>query len=147
MAEETAEILLVEDSAEDVELFRHAFERAGLSGRLHIVVDGAEALDFMCGSGRYAARNSAIWPKVILLDLKLPKVDGLEVLKRLKADPRTASIPIVVLSSSQEERDLAASYKLGVNSYVVKSMDFDQFAETVGLLGQYWIQLNQTPRP
>ena len=146
MPDETVEILLVEDSAADVELFTHAFERAALTGRLHVVADGAEALEFMSSAGRYAGRNSAR-PKIIVLDLKLPKVDGLEVLKRLKSDPRTASIPIVVFSSSQEERDLTASYKLGVNSYVVKSMDFDHFAESVRMLGQYWFQFNQTPTP
>ena len=141
------EILLVEDNPQDVELTLRALRKANVTNRILVAHDGEEALQFIFCEGPHAERKIEDGPRVVLLDLKLPKVDGLEVLKRLKADPRTASIPIVVLSSSQEERDLAASYKLGVNSYVVKSMDFDQFAETVGLLGQYWIQLNQTPRP
>lgn len=147
MNEDAAEIVLVEDSPDDVDFFVHAFERAGLAARLHVIPDGAEALDFVFCAGRYADRNPASRPNVIILDLKLPKVGGLEVLRRLKADPRTRTIPVVVLSSSQEERDLLASYELGVNSYIVKPMDFDKYSESARMIGQYWLHFNQTPRP
>lgn len=142
MAEEAAEILLIEDSADDVAFFTHAFEKAGLTAGLRVVADGAEALEFISCTGCHAASR----PKIIVLDLKLPKVNGLEVLRRLKSDPHTWSLPIVVFSSSQEERDLVACYKLGVNSYVVKPMDFDRFSESVHQLCQYWLGLNQIPK-
>ena len=147
MSEATAEILLVEDSPDDVEFFVHTFGKAGLAARLHVLPDGAEALEFIFCTGRHAHRNQANRPKVIIIDLKLPKVNGLEVLRRLKADPNTRTIPVVVLSSSQEERDLIESYELGVNSYVVKPMDFDEFGKSVRMLGQYWLQFNHTPKP
>jgi CheY-like chemotaxis protein len=146
MFEEAAEILLVEDSTDDVEFFLHTFEKAGLAARLHIIPNGAEALEFIFCTGRHAQRNAISRPKVIILDLKLPKVSGLEVLRRLKADLRTRTIPVVVLSSSQEERDLIESYELGVNSYIVKPMDFGEFGQSVRMLGQYWLQFNQTPK-
>lgn len=146
MPEQTTEILLVEDSSDEVEFFVHTLEKAGLAARLHVVMDGAEALEFLFCTGRYANRNISNRPKVVMLDLKVPKVSGLEVLRRLKADPRTRTIPVVVLSSSQEERDLVESYEFGVNSYVVKPMDFDEFGQTVRLLGQYWLQFNQPPK-
>ena len=111
-----------------------------------MVRDGAEALDFIFGTGPYAGRSVNEVPKVILLDLKLPKVDGLEVLQRIKADPRTRVIPVVVLTSSREESDIVASYHLGVNSYIVKPIDFQQFTEAVRQLGLYWLLLNQPPR-
>ena len=145
MPDHTFEILLVEDSPDDAAFFVRAFKRAVPAARLHVAMDGKEALDFVFCSGAHAHRNPASRPKVIFLDLKMPKIDGLEVLRRLKADDRTRTIPVVVLSSSQEERDLMESYKIGVNSYVVKPMDFDQLGETVRLLGQYWLQLNTFP--
>jgi two-component system, response regulator len=140
------EILLVEDNPNDVELALHALQKNKLSNRIHVVRDGAEALDFIFGTGPYADHSVADLPKVILLDLKLPKVDGLEVLKRIKADPRTRMIPVVVLTSSAEESDIVASYQLGVNSYIVKPIDFQQFTEAVRQLGLYWLLLNQPPR-
>ena len=146
MADQTAEILLVEDGPDDVTLFVSIFEKTGLSARLCAVPDGAEALEFIFATGRHASRSLANKPKLIVLDLKLPKVSGLEVLRRLKATPDTKSIPVVVLSSSQEERDLIESYALGANSYVVKPMDFDQFTASVQALTQYWLQVNQTPK-
>ena len=147
MAEDAAEILLVEDSPDDVAFFIHTFKKAGLAARLQVAGDGAEALDFIFSRGSFAGRNPPAHLKVIVLDLKLPKLDGLDVLRRLKTDLRTQCIPVVVLSSSQEERDLVKSYQLGVNSYVVKPMDFDQFSESIRRLGQYWLQCNETPRP
>lgn len=147
MSDETAEILLVEDSPDDVAFFVHTFEKARLAARLRVIPDGAEALEFVFCTGRHAGRNQSNRPKVIILDLKLPKVNGLEVLRRLKTDVRTRAIPVVVLSSSQEERDLIESYEIGVNSYIVKPMDFDEFGKSVRMLGQYWLQFNQTPKP
>jgi two-component system response regulator len=144
MANETPEILLVEDSPDDVAFFVRTLDKAGLGARLHTVKDGAEALEFIFDAGDNAARLHALRLKVIILDLKLPKVSGLEVLRRLKADPQTRKIPVVILSSSQEERDLIESYQLGVNSYVVKPMDFDAFGTSVRALCQYWLQFNQT---
>jgi two-component system response regulator len=139
------EILLVEDNPNDVELTLHAFRRHNLANRVHVVRDGAEALEFIFATGAYAHRRSEDKPKVILLDLKLPKIDGLEVLRRLKADPQVRMIPVVVLTSSREERDIVDSYQLGVNSYIVKPVDFGQFTEAVRQLRLYWILLNQPP--
>lgn len=139
------EILLVEDNPNDVELTLHAFKKYKLANRIHVVRDGAEALDYLFATGSYADRNINHRPKVILLDLKLPKVDGLEVLKRIKTDERTKTIPVVVLTSSREERDIVESYKLGVNSYIRKPVDFDRFTEAVRTLGLYWLLLNQPP--
>jgi CheY-like chemotaxis protein len=146
MTEEAAEILLIEDSPDDVAFFKHTFDKAGLTASLRVAADGAEALEFISCTGRYAGRNTAPRPNLIVLDLKLPKVDGLEVLRRLKSDPHNWNIPIVVFSSSQEERDLIACYKLGANSYVVKPMDFDRFSKSVRQLCEYWLGLNQTPK-
>ena len=143
--EKTVEILLVEDNPNDVELTLHALKENHLSNHIEVVRDGEEALEFIFGTGAYAARNMDNGPKVILLDLKLPKVDGLEVLQRLKSDARTRMIPVVVLTSSREERDIVESYKLGVNSYIVKPVDFEQFTEAVRNLGLYWLLLNQPP--
>jgi len=134
------EILLVEDNPNDVELALHALKKNNLSNRIEVVRDGAEALDFIFGKEADSNR-----PKVILLDLKLPKVDGLEVLKRLKSDPQTRSIPVVMLTSSREECDIVKSYQLGVNSYIVKPVDFEQFTEAVRQLGLYWLLMNQPP--
>lgn len=143
MAEDRVEILLVEDNPNDVELTLHAFKKYNLANHIHVVRDGAEALEFVFGTGTYAGRNVENSPRIILLDLKLPKVDGLEVLQRIKGDPRTRSVPVVVLTSSREERDIVESYQLGVNSYIVKPVDFDQFTEAVRQLGLYWLLLNQ----
>lgn len=145
MEDRPVEILLVEDNPNDVELTLHAFKRNNLTNRVHIVRDGAEALEFIFATGAYAGRKVENGPKVILLDLKLPKVDGLEVLRQVKADPRTRTIPVVVLTSSREERDIVESYKLGVNSYIVKPVDFEQFTEAVRQLELYWVLLNQPP--
>jgi two-component system response regulator len=146
MIEDPIEILLVEDNPNDVELALHAFKRYKITNNVHIVRDGAEALDYIFGTGGYASRSVLDRPKVILLDLKLPKVDGLEVLRRIRDDSRTCSIPVVVLTSSREDRDIAECYKLGVNSYIVKPVDFEQFTEAARMLGFYWLLLNQPPR-
>ncbi|MBI2913274.1 MAG: response regulator [Chloroflexi bacterium] len=145
MAERPVEILLVEDNPSDVELTLHAFKKNNLTNRIEVVEDGAQALDFIFCTGAYARRAIENGPKVILLDLKLPKVDGLEVLQRVKSDPRTAPVPVVVLTSSREERDIVESYRLGVNSYITKPVDFQQFTEAVRQLGLYWLLLNQPP--
>ena len=145
MIENSIEILLVEDNPNDVELTLHALKKNNLTNHIHVVRDGAEALEYLFGGGVYAGRDVNHTPKVILLDLKLPKVDGLEVLKRIKSDERTRSIPVVVLTSSREERDIVESYRLGVNSYITKPVDFDQFTEAVRQLGLYWLLLNQPP--
>jgi two-component system response regulator len=145
MIENPVEILLVEDNPNDVELTLHALKKNNLTNRIQVVRDGAEALEYLFGSGAYAERDINHTPKVILLDLKLPKVDGKEVLRRIKADERTRSIPVVVLTSSREERDIVDSYRLGVNSYITKPVDFEQFTEAVRQLGLYWLLLNQPP--
>jgi len=140
-----AEILLVEDNPNDVELTLHAFKRLNLANHIRVVRDGAEALDYVFAKGAQAQRDVTRRPKLILLDLKLPKVDGIEVLRRIKADESTQAIPVVVLTSSYEERDIADAYRLGVNSYVVKPVDFNQFTEAVRILGPYWLLVNQPP--
>jgi two-component system response regulator len=140
------EILLVEDNPNDAELALRALRKHNLANKIHLVKDGAEALDFIFGNGAYAGRNIGNKPKVIFLDLKLPKVDGLEVLRKVKSDERTKTIPIVVLTSSHEERDLVESYKFGVNSYIVKPVDFDKFIQAVAQLGMYWMLLNKQPQ-
>jgi two-component system response regulator len=147
MTENMVEILLVEDNPNDVELALHALAKNNLTNRIQVVRDGEEALEFLFREGRYSNRQtgSLSQPRVILLDLKLPKVDGLEVLKRLKADEKLRSIPVVMLTSSAEERDIVESYRLGVNSYIVKPVDFDQFTESVRQLGMYWMLLNHPP--
>jgi CheY-like chemotaxis protein len=140
------EILLVEDNPNDVELTLRALKKRNLANKVHVVKDGAEALEFIFGTGTYAERNINQIPKVILLDLKLPKVDGLEVLRIVKSDERTKVIPVVVLTSSKEESDLVESYRLGANSYITKPVDFDKFAQTVSEMGLYWLLVNQPPR-
>ncbi len=142
-SESAVEILLVEDSPHDVELTLHALKRNNITNHIKVVRDGAEALDFDFASGAYVGRNVNDPPRVILLDLKLPKVDGLEVLQRVKSDPRTRSVPVVVLTSSREERDIVESYQLGVNSYIVKPVSFEQFTDAVRQLGLYWLLFNQ----
>lgn len=138
-------ILLVEDSPDDQELIRMAFEDGHIANEIVTLGDGAQALDYLFCRGAYADRDISDTPLFILMDLKLPKVNGLEVLHQLRADPRTALIPIVMLTSSNEEHDVLASYKNGVNSYVRKPIDFDQFTEAVKKLKFYWVILNETP--
>lgn len=145
MTEDIVEILLVEDNPSDLELALHALKRNNLANHIEIARDGAEALDFIFATGAFSHRKVENGPRVILLDLKLPKIDGLEVLRRVKTDPRTRSIPVVVLTSSREERDIVESYQLGVNSYITKPVDFDQFTEAVRAMGFYWLLLNQPP--
>lgn len=145
MLDSIIEILLVEDNPNDVKLALHAFQKHHLSNRVHVVRDGAEALEFIFCTDRYADRRREDGPKVILLDLKLPLVDGIEVLRQIKADARTRMIPVVVMTSSKEESDIVESYKLGVSSYILKPVDFDQFTEVVRQLGYYWLLLNQSP--
>jgi CheY-like chemotaxis protein len=140
------EILLVEDNPSDVELTLRALKKRNLANKVHVVKDGAEALEFIFGTGTYAERDINQIPKVILLDLKLPKVDGLEVLRKIKSDERTKVIPVVVLTSSKEESDLVESYRLGANSYITKPVDFDKFAQIVSEMGLYWLLVNQPPR-
>jgi two-component system response regulator len=141
------ELLLVEDNPEDLELCLRALRQANLANHVQVARDGAEAIDFIFCEGPHVGRQINDGPKVILLDLKLPKIDGLEVLQRLKADPRTRLIPVVVLTSSKEQRDLIESYRLGVNSYIVKPVNFERFTEAVRELGLYWLLLNQVPLP
>jgi two-component system response regulator len=138
------EILLVEDSDEDAELTQRALKKRRIANHVHRVSDGAEALDFLFGTGRYADRGVNP-PRVVLLDLKLPKVGGLEVLRAIRADKRTATTPVVVLTSSAEDRDLEECYRAGANSYIVKPVDFDGFFQAVEQLGLYWALLNRTP--
>lgn len=145
MASSGVEILLVEDNKDDEALTLHALKKYNVTNQIHVVRDGAEALEFIFCTDRYAQRRISDRPKVILLDIKLPLVDGLEVLKRIKEDPRTRTIPVVMLTSSREERDLLESYRLGVNSYITKPVDFDQFTEAARALGMYWLLLNKPP--
>ena len=137
------DILLVEDNPNDVELTLEAFREARLANRIEVVRDGAEALEFVFGTGRHADRADAPRPRFILLDLKLPLVDGLQVLRAIKADERTRTIPVVMMTSSHEERDMVESYQLGVNSYIVKPVDFAQFLESSRIIGMYWMLVNR----
>jgi two-component system, response regulator len=145
MSLDEIEILLVEDNPTDAELTMRALKRKNLINKLVWVKDGAEALDFLFAKGEYSDRNVDDLPKLILLDLRMPKVDGLEVLHEIKADDRTKSIPVVVLTSSKEDRDIVESYKLGVNSYVSKPVEFDEFIDAVSTMGFYWILINKPP--
>ncbi|MCM3877265.1 MAG: response regulator [Thermoanaerobaculia bacterium] len=137
------DILLVEDNPNDAELALRALKKARVANDVHVARDGAEALEFLFGEGAYAGRARSAPPRVVLLDLKLPKVDGLEVLRRVKTDERTKLIPVVVLTSSREESDLVASYHLGANSYIVKPVDSEKFFEAVHEIGLYWLLLNE----
>lgn len=141
------EVLLVEDNPSDVELTLRALKKRNIANRVHVVNDGEEALDFVFNRGKYKDRNINERLKFILLDLKLPKIDGIEVIKALKSDNRTKSIPIVIMTSSKEEEDLVKSYKLGVNSYIVKPLDFSQFQDIVEKIGYYWLLVNELPQP
>jgi two-component system response regulator len=137
---------MVEDNPHDEELTLHELRKYHLANKIQVVRDGQEALEYIFCSGRYANRSITDQPHVILLDIKLPLVDGLEVLRRIKQDPRTRTVPVVMLTSSREERDLIESYRLGVNSYIVKPVDFDQFKESARALGMYWLLLNRPPQ-
>jgi two-component system, response regulator len=139
MSSSQVDILLVEDNAEDLDLTLHALKRENLANHIHIARDGEEALEFLLGEGQPASSR----PRLVLLDLKLPKVDGMQVLKQIKADRRTKTIPVVILTSSKEERDLLNGYQLGANSYIQKPVDFAQFRETVKAAGLYWLLINQ----
>jgi len=139
------EILLVDDSAEDVELTVLALRRNKLSNDIQIAEDGAEALDFLFCRGPHQDRTFSHPPKLVLLDLKLPKVDGLEVLKTIRGDERTKAIPVVILTSSKEQRDLIDGYNLGVSAYIQKPVDFDQFSDTIRQIGMFWLLINQAP--
>ncbi len=145
MSTNEIDILLVEDNPDDVELALHALRKEHLANNIHVARDGEEAVDFLFCQGPHAARSFERPPKLVLLDLKLPKVDGLEVLKRLKADARTRTIPVVILTASKEERDLIMGYGLGATSYIQKPVDFDQFRETIKTVGLYWLVINQLP--
>jgi len=140
-----ADILLVEDNPQDLELALRALRQAKLTKNIQVARDGAEALEYVFCEGPHTARRMEDAPRVILLDLKLPKIDGLEVLRRIKGDPRTQMIPVVVLTSSQEQRDVGKSYRLGVNGYIVKPVNFEQFVDAVQKLGMYWLLLNHPP--
>ncbi len=140
------EILLVEDNPNDVELTLRALKKANISNQIHVVRDGEEATEFIFCEGKFTNRRIEDMPSVILLDLKLPKIDGLDILKRVKSDPRTKSIPVIVLTSSREQKDILESYNLGTNSYIVKPVNFEQFAAAVQQLGLYWLVLNQPPK-
>lgn len=144
---EAFEILIVEDNPLDLEMTLRGLRKANIANRIHVVRDGAEALEFLFCEGAYADRRIEDAPRFVLLDLKLPKVDGLEVLARMKSDERTRAIPVVMLTSSKEQSDLVESYQLGVNSYIVKPVDFENFVRAARELGSYWLMLNQMPAP
>lgn len=140
-------ILLVEDNPDDVELTRRAFKKGNVANDLMVVTDGAEAVDWLYGTGKYEGRDTSIQPAVILLDLRLPRLDGIEVLKRIRGDERTRLLPVVILTSSKEEIDLLNGYKEGANSYIRKPVDFDQFIEAAQQLKLYWLVMNEEPPP
>ena len=140
-------ILLIEDNPSDIELTQRALERSHIANELVVAHDGQEALDYLFGSGEHAGREVAALPSVTLLDLHLPLVPGLDVLRAIRADPRTRRMPVVILTSSNEERDVATGYDLGVNSYIQKPVDFERFAEAIRQLGLYWLILNESPPP
>ena len=139
------EILLVEDNVNDAEMTIRALRKINLANKLVHVINGEDALNFLFAHGEYEARKNALPPRVILLDIKMPKVDGIEVLKQIKNDPRTKLIPVIIMTSSKEEQDIITSYELGVNSYVVKPVEFEGFAKAVSQLGLYWLLTNQAP--
>jgi two-component system, response regulator len=145
MMEEAMEILLVEDDPQDVRLTLRALQNENLGNRIEVARDGEEALDFLFCRGAHSNRSPHHPPQLVLLDLKLPKVDGLQILREIKASPATQTIPVVVLTSSSEQRDVVESYKLGVNSYIQKPVDFDQFRQAIKTLGFYWLVLNEPP--
>lgn len=138
-------ILLVEDNPDDVDLTIRALDKNKILNKLVVACDGVEALDYLFGAGKYAGRDTSVLPELVLLDLKLPKVDGIEVLKRLRSNELTELLPVVILTSSKEEQDIINSYKFGANSYIRKPVDFNQFIEAVRQLGLYWLVLNEPP--
>ncbi len=138
-------ILLVEDNPDDVQLTLRALKKSNIMNEVIVAQDGIEALDYLFGTGKHAGRNVKVLPQVVLLDLKMPKLDGLEVLQRIRGDERTKLLPVVILTTSSEDRDRVESYKLGANSYVRKPVDFNQFADAVNQLGLYWLVLNESP--
>lgn len=138
-------ILLVEDNPDDEMLAMRALKKSNIANEIVVARDGVEALDYLFGTGIYNDRDTSVMPQIVLLDLKLPKVDGLEVLRRIRADKRTKRLPVAILTSSKEERDVVSSYDLGANSYIRKPVDFDQFAESIRQLGMYWLVLNEAP--
>ena len=140
------EILLVEDNPADAEMTLRALRRNNLANKVHWVRDGEQAIDYLFGTGAYARRSPATMPKLVMLDIKMPKVDGIEVLRRVKADERTRGVPVVMMTSSNEERDVVESYRLGVNSYIVKPVRFESFLETVAKIGLYWVITNRVPK-
>ena len=142
---QTRTILLVEDNPDDVMLTRRAFKKSNIANDLVVVTDGQEAMDYLFATGPYSGRDPEELPEVVLLDLKLPKIDGLEVLRRMRAHEHTRLLPVVILTSSKEEQDMASGYALGANSYVRKPVDFIEFTEAVKTLGLYWLVLNQAP--
>jgi CheY-like chemotaxis protein len=143
--EKQIEILLVEDNPSDVTLMLRALKKRNLDNKVHVVTDGAQALDFIFCKGVYSNRDIKTPPKLVILDLNLPKVDGKEVLRCIRADERTRTLPVVIMTSSQEESDLTASYQLGTNSYIVKPIDFEKFSKTIADLGYYWVFINKPP--
>jgi two-component system, response regulator len=145
MASERADILLVEDNPNDIKLTLHAFKTANLANTVHVARDGVEALEFLFGAAG-VDEQVPDKPKLILLDLKLPRLNGHEVLKRIKGDPRTSGIPVVMLTSSSEEKDVMQTYQVGANSYIIKPVDFEQFTESVRDIGKYWLVINHTQR-
>ena len=144
MSDQRVDILLVEDNPNDVKLTLNAFATANLANSVHVARDGVEALEFLFGAASSPDEKLSERPKLILLDLKLPRLDGHEVLKRIKSDPRTSAIPVVILTSSAEERDVMRTYQVGANSYIVKPVDFEQFTESVRDIGKYWLEINHT---
>lgn len=145
MSKNQIEVLVIEDDPEDLELTMHALNDENICSQIQVARDGEEALDFLFCQGLYGERDPRCRPKLILLDLKLPKVDGLEVLEQIKRDPRTSALPVVILTSSKQEQDIVRCYRLGANSYIQKPVDFDQFRTTIKQLGSYWLLVNQPP--
>ena len=145
MVQKPIDILLVEDNPDDVELALYALRRHQLANYIHVARDGVEALDFLFCRGEFSERDCIQNPKLVLLDLKMPKLNGLDVLKQIRSNPKTAGIPVVILTTSKEDRDLIESYRLGVNSYIVKPVNFEQFSDVVRQLGFYWLLLNEQP--
>ena len=146
MVDLMVDILLIEDNPNDVELTMRALKRNHIVNNIQVIMDGAEALEYFFAGGKYSGRDTNLKPKLVILDLKLPKVDGLEILRKVKSDETTKTIPVVVLTTSKEESDIVSSYKLGANSFIVKPVDFEKFITTVKELGMYWLLLNEPPK-